>query len=203
MPRRDHHSQHPQIAAGLLALALVSVGPQVASAQAGDRLWGYAFAGPAIFSDSVAIPTSFEPFSLTPRTFDVHRYHETVLHWGIGLEWKGVRGLGIAGELSALHLSSGGGRPDGLLSANASYQFDAPSRRLVPFATGGYSFGINSSHGFDIGGGINYWIRPRTGLRFEVRGTALKAVTILTVPGRFEPYAWTVDARVGVNFGRR
>ena len=90
-----------------------------------------------------------------------------------------------------------------MFAANASYHFGAPSGRIAPFATGGYAYGINSNHGFDLGGGVNYWIRPKVGLRFEIRGTALKNVTILNVPGRFEPYAWTVDARVGLNFGRR
>ena len=32
-------------------------------------------------------------------------------------------------------------------------------------------------------------------LRLEVRGTALKAVNITIVAGRFEPFAWTFDAR--------
>ena len=77
------------------------------------------------------------------------------------------------------------------------------SGRIAPFATGGYAYGINSNHGFDLGGGVNYWIRPKVGVRFEIRGTALKNLTILNMPGRFEPYAWTVDAGVGLNFGRR
>jgi hypothetical protein len=203
MPVRDGPTHRRPLGPTAFALALLLLGPKLAFAQTGERLWGYVFAAPAFFSDSVAIPITFEPFSLTPRTFDVYRYRDTVLHLGPRPRMESVGGLGLAGELSALHLARGRGRPDGLLSANASYHFGQPSRRLVPFATGGYSFGINSNHGFDVGGGMNYWLTPGTGLRLEVRGTALKAVNILTVPGRFEPYAWTIDARAGLNFGRR
>ena len=185
----------------VIVLTSILLGPKLAVAQTADRFWGYTFAAPAFFFDSVAIPTSFEPFSLRPRTFDVHDYQKTVLHWGLGFEWKAVPHLGIAAELSAIHLYSG--RPEGMFAANASYHFGASSGRSAPFATGGYAYGINSNHGFNLGGGVNYWIRPQVGLRFEVRGTALKNLTILNVPGRFEPYAWTVDARVGLNFGRR
>ena len=44
-----------------IVLALILLGPKIAVAQTGDRFWGYTFAAPAFFSDSVAIPTSFGP----------------------------------------------------------------------------------------------------------------------------------------------
>ena len=178
------------------------VAPAVAAAQSDQNLWGYAFAAPVVFYDSVALTTSFEPGSLTPRTFDVERTKDVSLHWGFGFEWQFYRAVGLAAEVGAMHLSTEGVRPGGLLAVNGSYHFGDITRRVVPFATGGYSFGINSNHGFDIGAGMNYWIRPRTGVRFEVRGTALRAVSLLSIPGRFEPYLWR-RGPCRVNFGRK
>ena len=73
---------------GACVFVLILLAPKIAFAQTGGRLWGYVFAAPAVFSESVAIPTTFVPFSLTPQTFDVYHHRETVLHWGIGLEGR-------------------------------------------------------------------------------------------------------------------
>jgi hypothetical protein len=186
-----------------LAAVIALVAPATAAAQSEANLWGYAFASPVMFYDSVAITTSFEPGSLTPRTFDVRRTKEAALHWGFGFEWQVHKAVGIAAEAGAVHLSTESVLPGPLLAVNASYHFGDTLRRTVPFATGGYSFGINSNHGFDVGAGVNYWIGPKMGLRFEIRGTALRAVSLLSIPGRFEPYAWALAGRAAVNFGRK
>jgi len=60
----------------------------------------------------------------------------------------------------------------GLFSANGSYHLTAGGDgKVVPFATGGYSllFRGGSKSGFNFGGGVNYWMGDKTGVRFEVR----------------------------------
>jgi len=60
----------------------------------------------------------------------------------------------------------------GLFSANGSYHLIASTNgKVVPFATGGYSlfFRDGSISGFNFGGGVDYWMGGRTGVRFEVR----------------------------------
>lgn len=57
---------------------------------------------------------------------------------------------------------------------NGLYQFAnaTSSAKIVPFATAGVS-GLFSADGvaraYNFGGGVNYWLSDRTGLRFEVR----------------------------------
>jgi hypothetical protein len=184
-----------------LAVLMTVGAPAISAAQSDEHLWSYAFASPVVFYDSVTIARTFVPG--TPQAFDVVRTRDVSLHWGFGFEWQVYKALGLAAEIGAMHLALEGERPGGLLAVNGSYHFGDITRRVVPFATGGYSFGINSNHGFDIGAGANWWIRPKVGLRFEVRGTAWRGVSFFTVPGQFEPYAWAIAGRAAVNFGRK
>jgi hypothetical protein len=71
------------------------------------------------------------------------------------------------GGIGALQESGGG---LGLLSANGSYHF-ARQRKVSPFLTGGYSsvFGHGQRNLVNFGGGMNYWLRERIGLRLEIR----------------------------------
>jgi hypothetical protein len=46
------------------------------------------------------------------------------------------------------------------------------ARRLRPFPTGGYTPGFASAgdqHRFNIGGGVDSWLKPKVGLRVELR----------------------------------
>lgn len=95
------------------------------------------------------------------------------LHVGGGGEGLVYKGLGLGAEVGYLSpfedLSDG----IGILSTNVSYHFVKPksNQKLVPFVTGGFSlaFRNGASGGGNFGGGVQYWVRPRLGLRFEFR----------------------------------
>jgi hypothetical protein len=99
---------------------------------------------------------------------------ESALHAGIGGEGIIYKGFGVGGEIG--YIRSFGSVPNygaGILSVNPSYHFMkvSKSRKLVPFATGGFSLLINSDSplGVNFGGGVTYWFKDRMGVRFEVR----------------------------------
>jgi hypothetical protein len=58
-----------------------------------------------------------------------------------------------------------------LADINANYHFlnAHPTKELIPFVTAGYSWFVPDGHQFNFGGGIDYWMNPKTGIRFEVR----------------------------------
>ena len=97
----------------------------------------------------------------------------TMLHAGGGEAILG-NGIGIgadAGYLGPLQAWSEG---FGLLSVNGSYHFSwvGPRHRTRPFVTSGYSLAFRGGDHlslWNIGGGADYWITPRVGLRIEAR----------------------------------
>jgi hypothetical protein len=95
------------------------------------------------------------------------------LHVGGGGEGLVFKGLGIGAEVGYLAPFEALGDGIGILSTNVSYHFVKPkaNQKLVPFVTGGFSlaFRNGSSGGGNFGGGAQYWVRPRLGLRFEFR----------------------------------
>jgi hypothetical protein len=96
------------------------------------------------------------------------------LNAGIGGEGIINKGFGVGGEIGYFrNVSFGNNDGLGLLSVNTSYHFlnVSKSRRLVPFATGGFSvfFRGGAVVGGNFGGGITYWFKDRLGMRFEVR----------------------------------
>jgi hypothetical protein len=93
---------------------------------------------------------------------------------GIGGEGIIHKGFGIGGEIGYFrNIRFGNNDGLGLLSVNTSYHFlnVSKSRRLVPFATGGFSvfFRGGAVIGGNFGGGITYWFKDRLGVRLEVR----------------------------------
>jgi len=90
---------------------------------------------------------------------------------GAGAERLIKGGFGAGADVSYLFYPSGGfGEGFGLFSPGVFYQFN-PSRKTVPFVTGGYSLAfrgetLNLVH---FGGGFNHWFNNHWGLRFEVR----------------------------------
>ena len=92
------------------------------------------------------------------------------LHFGGGGEAFLSHGLAVGGELGYLTPAKDLKAGFGLLSVDGSYHFRR-NQRLVPFLSGGYSLGVR--HGVanfvNYGGGVNYWIGNRIGLRLEVR----------------------------------
>ena len=82
--------------------------------------------------------------------------------FGVGAEF---------GYLSWLEESSDG---LGVLSVNGAYHFNgaAGAARWRPFVSGGYTLGFDgdvTENLFNIGGGVDYWLKPRVGLRIEFR----------------------------------
>ena len=92
---------------------------------------------------------------------------------GGGAEGLVYQGLGAGAELSYLSTVTGFRDGLGVFSPNVSYHFlnATKSGKVVPFVTGGYTlyFRSGKAHGFNYGGGVNYWFKERVGLRFEVR----------------------------------
>ena len=95
------------------------------------------------------------------------------LHIGGGGEGLVYKGLGVGGEIGYLGASQELSRGIGVLSPNVSYNFTKASKsgKFAPFVTGGYSmfFGSDAVHGFNMGGGVNWWFKDRLGLRLEFR----------------------------------
>jgi hypothetical protein len=92
------------------------------------------------------------------------------------------------------------GYPTGRFSLNGSYRFNRDEREgpsTVPFITGGYSR-VSDFNGINLGTGIDYWFRERTGLRFEIRGTRVEK----PAQYNFVPHPVVLEFRVGLNFHR-
>jgi len=99
---------------------------------------------------------------------------------GAGFEKLFYKGLG-----AGLEVQGYGGNPYGggvTFSANGSYHFrtSGSSTKMVPFGTAGFSAlgscgdSCGGLIGFNFGGGVNYWITPRRGLRLELRDHVFK-----------------------------
>jgi hypothetical protein len=137
-----------------MACVLLLLCTGLTNAQSTDsrKGWGYVFFGAGVAADDGAFPL-----------FHVGGGGEGLINGGFGAGAE-------VGYIAPLEESSNG---FGIFSANASYHFGGkdPSNKFVPFVTGGYSLGFRSgtAHGGNFGGGVQYWIRERVGLRFEVR----------------------------------
>ncbi len=98
-------------------------------------------------------------------------YSETMatMHAGVGCEGLVYKGLGLGAEVGAFWAVRGSNAL-GLLSVDGSYHVSR-SRKLSPFLTGGYSLigGNGRRNLVNIGGGANWWLGERTGVRFELR----------------------------------
>ena len=76
----------------------------------------------------------------------------------------------------------------GTWSANGSYHFRSVQSKLRPFVGGGYTmaFVTNATANlFNVGGGVDYWIGSRVGLRLEARDQILSDGSGHFVGGRF------------------
>jgi hypothetical protein len=101
-----------------------------------------------------------------------HYEGKTNSQFALGGEWVPGKRFGVGGEVGVLagHTS--------LIFASVDGYFHFPtaaaSRKLDPFVLAGFgggSQGLRAGDGvlLNFGGGINYWFRPRLGLRMEVR----------------------------------
>jgi hypothetical protein len=94
------------------------------------------------------------------------------LHFGGGLDAIVYKGIGLNAELGALGPREDLGASVGVFSAGGAYYFrHARELKLEPFVNGGYSLMFRQGHEnlFYCGGGVNYWLARRVGLRFELR----------------------------------
>jgi hypothetical protein len=119
------------------------------------------------------------------------------MHVGGGVDillWKGLGASVEGGYLGPIEAFDYG---IGVVSTNAFYQVGRPAKkRLTPFVTGGYTLGFRgqSVNAINIGGGANYWLTDRLGLRFEVRDH------LPVVDGIRDEHLWGV--RFGVTWRR-
>ncbi len=136
----------------ILAILLTAMTPFLIAAQTTNDYWGqgYGFVAPGR-----------------------HAAEVTTLHFGVGGEGLVYKGLGVGGEIGYLGAARSLSGGIGVLSSNASYHFFNASKsgKFVPFVTGGYSliFPSDSIHAVNFGGGVNYWLNDRVGLRLEFR----------------------------------
>ncbi len=94
------------------------------------------------------------------------------VHFGGGGEATFYKGLGIGAEAGYLVPMEDMGSGIGLASLNAVYIFRRIGRKLEPFLTGGGTIGGAGGGvfgGINFGGGVQYWMRRRIGLRIEFR----------------------------------
>ena len=97
---------------------------------------------------------------------------ETTVQAGVGFEIALPKGFGAGAELGALGATQYYNESVVLtLSPGAYFHIPRRSSKLDPFVEGGYTAFVRNSvlHLFHFGGGVNYWFRPRLGLRLEFR----------------------------------
>jgi hypothetical protein len=104
---------------------------------------------------------------------------------GGGVVYKSGFGLNAEGG----YMVAFGNYAEGVLLAdiNANYHFlnATSSKQLIPFLTGGYSWFCPDGHKFNFGGGIDYWVKPKTGIRFEFRDHPLGESNVFGVRAAF------------------
>jgi hypothetical protein len=96
--------------------------------------------------------------------------------FGFGGEAGIYRGLGagvdFAGEAPGCNFAFGHEEPgDGLGSADLTYHFFSHSRRVEPFAEGGFTldFGHRADYSYNVGWGVDLWVNKHLAFRPELR----------------------------------
>jgi hypothetical protein len=91
------------------------------------------------------------------------------MHVGAGGEALLYKGLGAGAEIGGIWALQGSDLL-AVFSADGSYHFSR-GRKISPFLTGGYSliWGDGSANMVNFGGGINWWLGERKGIRLEFR----------------------------------
>ena len=163
----------------MLVLAFI---PFVASAQQSPN-YAFAFAGP------VVVPKSFYT-----------RWNGDFIHVGGGGEGRLTDRFALGGEVGVMKpITNQYAVTTGVASVTPAWHFvSAESKtRLDPFVDGGLSLLIGKGGAFALhyGGGTNYWLGRRIGLRFEFRDHVWS-------PEGGE-YVHLVGFRVGILFGTR
>ena len=161
------------------AIAIIGISvatPRLAAAQ--TKAFGYAFGGPVGVSN----------LGIRDST--------TAWHVGGGGEILTERGVSIGAELGSIyfpsvettsgccHQSRTKAYQGGLFSFNTSRHFGGPIRTTTgirPFVTGGLSFllGGEPMPLWNFGGGVDWWLGRRTGVRLELREQLMGLPTFL------------------------
>jgi hypothetical protein len=97
-------------------------------------------------------------------------FSTATMHAGFGGDALVYKGIGIGAELGYLTPWQCMGSGSGLLSVDGSYHFH-PNKTVSPFFTGGYSLAFRSEilNMVNFGGGVNWWLSDRRGIRLEAR----------------------------------
>jgi hypothetical protein len=98
--------------------------------------------------------------------------YSSYFHGGIGGDWVIRRGFGAGGEIGGVTGRRVGAPNFALLSGNGSYHLPTAKESIDPFITGGISIVTTGGSGdllWNWGGGANWWLRSRLGVRFEFR----------------------------------
>lgn len=106
-----------------------------------------------------------------PGGVTVSHFTNGTLHLGGGVEKVFRQGIGVGGEIGAVGSWTNFRTAIGIASANGCYHFLRNRSKLDPFVTGGYSMGFrnNVASFLNVGGGLNYWLGERLGIRVEFR----------------------------------
>jgi hypothetical protein len=94
---------------------------------------------------------------------------------GAGGEGVFPGGLGLDAELGGLKIRGGPDSGFGLASIGGSFHIPRLSSAVDPFIAAGYSalFDIGNATSFaHVGGGVNWWLAPRVGVKLEFRDYA-------------------------------
>jgi hypothetical protein len=102
------------------------------------------------------------------------RWDGTFIHAGGGGEARLANRFGLGGELGVLKpVTNQYAITTGLASVTPAYHFIRrdSKRKFDPFVDGGFSvlFGSGAGAAIHYGGGLNYWVGRRLGLRLEFR----------------------------------
>ncbi len=102
------------------------------------------------------------------------RWNGDFVHLGGGGEGRLTDRFALGGEMGVLKpITNQYAITTGLASVTPAFHFLSKNTKskLDPFANGGLSllFGRGGAVSLHYGGGVNYWLRPRLGLRFEFR----------------------------------
>jgi len=99
-------------------------------------------------------------------------YTSTTFHAGGGVDLMIAKGIGANIELGAIWPSESPASVVGMFSPGATYYFRRGKElKLEPFVSGGYTLMFREGHanlGY-VGGGVNYWMSRKVGLRAEFR----------------------------------
>lgn len=96
-----------------------------------------------------------------------------IWHLGGGGEAIFADAIGLGAEIGYLNSFEADSEGLGIFSVNGAYHFGGGSRsaRVRPFVTGGYTLAFRDGHAnlFNVGGGVDVWLKPKVGLRVEFR----------------------------------